>query len=71
VAVSPGDIILADDNGILVVPADRVAEVIDHCGPRVEYEAMIRRRILAGEKLGEITGASERVMQNLGHQASP
>jgi hypothetical protein len=32
---------------------------------------MIRRRILAGEKLGEITGASERVMQNLGHQASP
>ncbi|MEZ4521545.1 MAG: RraA family protein [Thermomicrobiales bacterium] len=66
VPVSPGDIILADDNGILVIPADQVAEIIDHCGPRVEHEAMIRRRLLAGEKLGEITGASDRLKQHLG-----
>ena len=65
VAISPGDIILADDNGILVIPADRVEEVISRCGPRVEYEADIRRRLLAGEKLGEITGASERLRQNI------
>lgn len=65
VAVSPGDIILADDNGIMVIPPDRVQEVIERCGPRVEYEAEIRRRLLAGEKLGEITGASERVLSNL------
>lgn len=64
VPVSPGDIILADDNGILVIPPVHVAEIIDHCGPRVEYEAQIRRRLLAGEKLGEITGASERLMQH-------
>ena len=68
VAVSPGDVILADDNGIIVIPPDHVAEIIDHCGPRVEYEAEIRRRLLAGEKLGEITGASERLLRNLaGH----
>lgn len=66
VPVSPGDIILADDNGILVIPTDQVAEIIDHCGPRVEHEAMIRRRLLAGEKLGEITGASDRLKQHLG-----
>ncbi len=66
VAVSPGDIILADDNGILVVPADRVDEIIKHCGPRVEHEAMIRRRLHAGEKLGVITGASDRLAQNTG-----
>ncbi len=67
VSVSPGDIILADDNGILVVPADRVAEVIEHCGPRVAYEETIRQRLYAGEKLGEITGATERLMQNIDH----
>ena len=66
VAVSPGDIILADDNGILVIPAGRVEEVISHCGPRVQYEADIRRRLLAGERLGEITGASDRVMRHVG-----
>lgn len=65
VAVAPGDIVLADDNGILVIPPDQVAAVIDHCGPRVQHEADIRRRLLAGEKLGEITGASERLMKHL------
>ncbi len=65
VPVSPGDIILADDNGVMVIPPERVAEIIEHCGPRVDYEAQIRRRLLAGEKLGEITGASERLLANL------
>ena len=45
---------------------DRVDEIIDHCGPRVAHEAMIRRRLLAGEKLGDITGASERLNNHLG-----
>jgi regulator of RNase E activity RraA len=65
VAVSPGDIILADDNGILVIPPGQVSEIIARCGPRVEREAETRRRLLAGEKLGEISGASARLMQNL------
>jgi regulator of RNase E activity RraA len=65
VAVSPGDIILADDNGIIVFPPDRVDEIIRRCGPRVDWEVEVRRRLLAGEKLGEITGASQRLMQNL------
>lgn len=63
VSVAPGDIVLADDNGILIIPPDRVAEVIDHCAPRVEYEDMIRQRLRAGEKLGDITGASNRLRQ--------
>jgi len=66
VSVAPGDIILADDNGILVVPPAMVADVIERCGPRVDREAMIRRRLLAGEQLGDITGANERLRAALG-----
>lgn len=61
VSVAPGDVILADDNGAMVVPPNKVAEIVEHCGPRVEYEAMIRERILAGEQIGDITGANRRI----------
>lgn len=61
VSVAPGDIILADDNGVLVIPPSMVAEVLERCGPRVEREAMIRRRLHAGEQLGDITGANEKL----------
>jgi 4-hydroxy-4-methyl-2-oxoglutarate aldolase len=66
VTVNPGDIILADDNGILVVPPEMAAEVIERCAPRVEREARIRRRLLAGEQLAEITGANEKIRAALG-----
>jgi regulator of RNase E activity RraA len=66
VTVNPGDIILADDNGILVVPPSMVAEVVERCAPRVEREALIRRRLLAGEQLADITGANEKIRAALG-----
>lgn len=66
VAVSPGDVVLADDNGIIVVAPDRVDEIIERCTPRYEREAETRRRLHAGEKLGEISGASERLLRNVG-----
>lgn len=62
VSVAPGDIVLADDNGILIVPVEQVAEVIARCTPKVEREVETRRRLHAGEKLGEISGASERLL---------
>ncbi|RIK43198.1 MAG: 4-hydroxy-4-methyl-2-oxoglutarate aldolase [Chloroflexi bacterium] len=62
VVVQPGDIILADDNGVLVLAPDVVEEVVQRCLPRVEREAMIRARLLAGEALGEITGATPRLL---------
>ncbi|MFW6074975.1 MAG: RraA family protein [Chloroflexota bacterium] len=68
VSVSPGDIVLADDNGVMVIPPDQVAAVIDHCGPRVEYEEMIRKRLRGGERLGDITGASTRLGKTIESQ---
>ncbi len=61
VSVAPGDVILADDNGILVVPKDQVREAVEHCGPRVAWEEQVRLRLLAGERLSDITGAADRL----------
>jgi len=65
VSVAPGDIILADDNGVLVIPPPMVPEIIERCRPRYEREAVTRRRILAGEALGDISGANARVAEAL------
>ena len=61
VSVNPGDLILADDNGIMVIPPTNIQEIIQRCAPRYANEAEVRRRLLAGEKLGDISGASDRV----------
>lgn len=68
VSVSPGDIILADDNGVLVIPPAEVADVVERCEPRVQREAEIRRRLHAGERLSDITGAAQRVADTLSRQ---
>ena len=47
--VEPGDAILADDDGVLVVPRARVREALDASAARVEKEAANRRRFAAGE----------------------
>jgi len=61
VVVNPGDIILADDNGILVIAPDDVAELVELCEPRAQREPEIRRRLLAGESLPEMTGANQKI----------
>ena len=66
VTVNPGDIILADDNGVLVIPPGMVADVVTRCTPRVEREALVRRRLLAGEQLADISGANEKLRAALG-----
>jgi 4-hydroxy-4-methyl-2-oxoglutarate aldolase len=68
VSVSPGDIILADDNGILVIPQDKVAEVVERCEPRAKRESETRRRILAGEALADVSGAAKRVADALANK---
>jgi 4-hydroxy-4-methyl-2-oxoglutarate aldolase len=65
VPVAPGDIVLADDNGIVVLPPDHIAAIIDACEERVRREAMMRARLRAGESLPEITGANERIRRTL------
>lgn len=56
VQVMPGDIIVADDDGVLVVPVRLAAETIRRARERNETEARIRSEIKAGSSLFEIVG---------------
>jgi regulator of RNase E activity RraA len=59
--VKPGDAILADESGVLVLDPGEVDEVIEEALARQAREPELLRRIESGEKLGAISGASAKV----------
>jgi regulator of RNase E activity RraA len=65
IVVYPGDIILADDDGILVLPPERVQEIIDTFIPRVQREPESHTKLLEGASLAEMSGARERLEKTL------
>lgn len=70
VSVTPGDIILADDNGVLVLKPDQVAELVEHCEPIAQREPTTRQRLRSGERLAEMTNANSKIEAALVKQAS-
>jgi 4-hydroxy-4-methyl-2-oxoglutarate aldolase len=46
--VRPGDIVVADDDGVLVLPAARGAALARACAERLDSEAGKRRQLAAG-----------------------
>jgi len=55
VAVNPGDAVLADDSGILIVPKEDIEKVIIEALMFQDREVMILDRISKGEKLSDIS----------------
>jgi regulator of RNase E activity RraA len=49
--VMPGDIIVADDDGATVVPAQLAAELVDHASDHAEWEEFSRLRLSQGGDL--------------------
>jgi 4-hydroxy-4-methyl-2-oxoglutarate aldolase len=47
--VHPGDVVIADDDGVCVVPRAAAADVLKASLAREEKEAMVRERLKAGE----------------------
>jgi 4-hydroxy-4-methyl-2-oxoglutarate aldolase len=59
--VNPGDVIVADDDGVVVVPAARAAEVAVASQVREEKEAATRARLKAGELGLDIYGMRDKL----------
>jgi len=54
VLVEPGDVIVADGDGVLAIPQAHLARTLKGARQRAEREIAIRERIKAGESLFEI-----------------
>jgi len=63
--VMPGDVVLADDSGVLVLPVDEAEAVANQALARQERGQEAERKIAKGlAKLGMISGATEKVLAN-------
>ncbi len=64
-SVHPGDVIVGDVDGIVVVPRQDAAEVVRSCEARLAKEAKNRERLKAGELGLDMYGLREK-LKNLG-----
>jgi 4-hydroxy-4-methyl-2-oxoglutarate aldolase len=59
--ICPGDVVVADDDGVVVVPRARAAEVLAASKAREEKEAGSRQRYAAGELSLDVSGMREKL----------
>jgi 4-hydroxy-4-methyl-2-oxoglutarate aldolase len=57
--VEPGDVVVADDDGVVVVPREKAPEVLEATRARAEKEAASRARYQAGELSLDVQGMRE------------
>jgi 4-hydroxy-4-methyl-2-oxoglutarate aldolase len=60
-AVHPGDVVLADDDGVVVVPRASAAAVLEASRLREEREALARERYRVGELSLDVSSMRERL----------
>ncbi|EUB96397.1 Dimethylmenaquinone methyltransferase [Rhizobium sp. CF080] len=61
VPVLPGDVVVADASGIVVIPLDEAEEVVEEAIARQARAGRNKDKVAAGEKLGDLSGASRLV----------
>ena len=57
--VNPGDVVAADDDGVVVIPREKAAEVAKAAQAREDKEAATRKRLAAGELGLDLYGMRE------------
>jgi 4-hydroxy-4-methyl-2-oxoglutarate aldolase len=61
--IRPGDVIIADDDGVCIVPRTAAGDVLQASLAREEKEAKVRERLKAGELGLDIYGMREKLAQ--------
>jgi 4-hydroxy-4-methyl-2-oxoglutarate aldolase len=61
VPVSPGDVVVGDDDGVVVVPREKMAATASAARKRDDMEADMRVRLKAGATTVDLLGLKERV----------
>lgn len=69
VPVRAGDVILADESGVLVLPRGEAEAIADAAIATQARGERSQTRVKAGEKLGDISGASRMVLEALAQKA--
>jgi len=52
--VKPGDVIVGDIDGVLVIPSEHLADIVSAALAKVDGEANVRRMILAGDSTEDV-----------------
>ena len=65
VPVHPGDAILADENGVLVLPRDQISSAAQQAIAFQEQEKHTLARLRAGEKFPDIVGSRAAIEKNI------
>jgi len=59
VVVNPGDVVVADQDGVVVVPCGEAAQVLQAAYAKEKFEAEVIRKIRAGESTMDLLGFNE------------
>lgn len=62
-AIEPGDVIVADDDGVCVIAREKAASVLEQSTAREKKEATVRARLKAGELGLDIYGMRQRLAE--------
>jgi regulator of RNase E activity RraA len=65
VVVNPGDLVVADSDGILIMSPELAAELVEQAEARQKRGAWAQEQLLKGAKISELSGSAEKVRARL------